>query len=121
MQHLAIHRNGHRPRRLDNPFYIMSVDLTPLAGNCDDTARIEAFYMVAGYADIEFMYLASSHLLGALDRFGNRAQGGFYIHHYPALQAARYAIANADNLQIAIGVEFANGNSGPGSADIQSD
>jgi hypothetical protein len=67
------------------------------------------------------MDLAARHQLGLLDRALNRLHGRLDVDDDALLQAARRVAADADDLERAVGLDFADDRDDLAGADVEAD
>ena len=83
--------------------------------------RVEALDVAAGDAGIDLADLAVGHQFGFFQRALDGVDGGLDVHHHAFLQAARRVLADADDLQPAVGQDFRHHGDDFRGADIQPD
>ena len=117
VQDLLIGGDGDRLGRIDHALDIALHHLLVLDG--DDAVRIEAAHVAAGDAGVDRVNFAARHqfrfLHGALDGLHR----GFDVDHHAFLQAARRVAADADDLEGAVGLDFADDGDDLAGADVQ--
>ena len=117
VQDFLIGGDGHRLGGVDHALDVALHHLLVL--DRDDAVRIEAAHVAAGDAGIHRVDLAAGHELGFLDRALNGLHGGLDVDHHALLQAARGMAADADDLQRAVGLDFADDGDDLAGADVQ--
>ncbi len=117
VQDLLVGRDRDRLGRIDHALDIALHHLLVLDG--DDAVRIEAAHVAAGDAGIHRVNLAARHQFGFFHRALDGLHGGFDVDHHAFLQAARRMAADADDLELAVGFDFADDGDDLAGADVE--
>ena len=92
-----------------------------LVADADHAVGVQAAHVAAGDAGIHRVDLAAGHELGFLHRALDRLHGGLDVDHHALLQSARGLRAEAEELDRAVGLDFAHQRHDLGGADVESD
>ncbi len=81
--------------------------------------RIEAAHVTAGDAGVHRVNFTARHQFGFFHGALDGLHGGFDVDHDSFFQAARGVTADADDLELAVGLDFADDGDDLAGADVQ--
>src|SRR5690554_756675 len=119
MDDFLVRRNGHGPGRIDHPVQIIIGHFTITYRH--NAVRVQTVDMTAGNTYRDTVHLAARHQLGFFHRTLDGADGGLDIDHHTALQSARGPRTDTDDLDGALGGQFAHQTHHFRGADIECD
>src|SRR5687768_15612101 len=121
VEHLAVGRDGDRPRLLDGAPDVVPAHLLAVRRHRDLAGRVQALDLRATDADERLVDLPAREPLGPFDRVPDRPDRLLDVHDGAALQPGRRDGAMPDDRQLAVAPDLADERRDLARADIESD
>ena len=119
MDDLAVRGNGHGSGGLEDAVHVAGRDLVALHG--DDAVAVDAHDVAAGNADVDGAYVATRHLPCGLDGLADGPHGVLDVDDHALAQSFGLAVAYADDLDLAFGIDLADHGADLGRAYVEAD